>query len=290
MELRHLKYFLAVAEELNFTKAAEKLFISQPPLSRQIKELEDEVGAKLFTRNNKRVNLTDAGIYFQKETEQLLVRLESVVLKTRKISENKSGVFKIGYISSTFSKTISDLVSHLTQLYPYLTIQLFEVSTVKQIAALEQGKIDLGLLRAPVISTKIETKLWYRDPYCFVFNRNFVEIYSPDKLYSLKDQTFVFYNKDYAPRYYDSLLEICSRFGFMPGVIHESNNVNSIIQLVNSGLGVSILPLSVSKNYTSTELEFLSLKKTGFYTEVMFAFPKGDYNEVTDKAIAFLME
>ncbi len=289
MELRHLKYFLAVADELNFTKAAERLFISQPPLSRQIKELEDEVGARLFMRNNKRVQLTDAGKYFQSEIEQLMQKLDAVKLKTKKISENRSGLFKVGYISSTFSKLISALVSHLTQQYPYLTIQLYEVSSVKQIAALEQGKIDLGILRTPVISTKIETKLWFRDPYCLVFNKNQVQINSTEDFYKLKDQTFVCYNKTYAPRYYDSLLEICSGFGFIPDVVHESNNVNSIIQLVNSGLGVSILPLSVSKNYTNSELKFFSLEETGNYTEVMFAYSKDHRDDITDEAITFLL-
>lgn len=133
MELRHLKYFLAVADELNFTKAAEKLFISQPPLSRQIKELENEIGAELFDRSNKKVQLTEAGKFFKKEISAQLKQLESIVIKTRKISENISGEYRIGYISSTFSDTITKLVQFLMQQYPYLNIKLYEVSTTKQI-------------------------------------------------------------------------------------------------------------------------------------------------------------
>ena len=90
MELRHLKYFLAVAEELNFTKAAEKLFISQPPLSRQIIELEEEIQARLFIRNNKKVELTEAGKYFEKEVRELFQNLERITVKKKKISENVS--------------------------------------------------------------------------------------------------------------------------------------------------------------------------------------------------------
>ncbi len=172
MELRHLRYFLAVAEELNFTKASEKLCISQPPLSRQIKELENELGARLFERNNKKVTLTEAGKYFKEKVVNQLQDLESVVLKTRKISENANGEYRVGYISSIFSNKITKLVQFLTEKYPFLKIKLYEVSTVKQILALEHNKLDLGIIRAPLISTKIISKLWFKDSYSLVFNNN----------------------------------------------------------------------------------------------------------------------
>jgi DNA-binding transcriptional LysR family regulator len=127
MELRHLKYFLAVAEELNFTKAAEKLFISQPPLSRQIIELEEEIQAKLFIRNNKKVALTEAGEYFEKEVQNLFKDLERISVKTKKIAENVSGEFRIAYISSIYSAVISELIKHLKEQFPYVNFKLFEV-------------------------------------------------------------------------------------------------------------------------------------------------------------------
>src|SRR3954467_8830640 len=115
MELRHLKYFLAVAEELNFTKAAEKLFISQPPLSRQIMELEEEIQARLFIRNNKKVELTEAGKYLEKEVKALFQNLERISIKTKKIAENVSGEFRIAYISSIYAEVISELIKHLKE-------------------------------------------------------------------------------------------------------------------------------------------------------------------------------
>ena len=124
MELRHLKYFLAVAEELNFTKASEKLFISQPPLSRQIAELEEELQAKLFIRNNKKVELTEAGKYFEKEIKTLFQNLELISAKTKKIAENVSGEFRIAYISSIYSAVISDLIKHLKKQFPYVNFKL----------------------------------------------------------------------------------------------------------------------------------------------------------------------
>jgi len=288
MELRHLKYFLAVADELNFTKAAEKLFISQPPLSRQIKELENEIGAELFDRSNKKVQLTEAGKFFKKEISAQLKQLESIVIKTRKISENISGEYRIGYISSTFSDTITKLVQFLMQQYPYLNIKLYEVSTTKQIMALEQNKLDLAVVRAPLISTKIDSKLWFKDTYALVYNNKKISIETVDDLGILKNEVFVFFNKDYAPVYYNSLIEICAQYGFTPNVVHESNNINSIIQLVKNGLGVSIVPSSLKKSHVYPELSYLDLG-ANFSTDVLLASPKNESSQITKSAISFLL-
>lgn len=288
MELRHLRYFLAVAEELNFTKASKKLFISQPPLSRQIKELEIEIGAKLFERNNKKVTLTEAGKYFKKEVAQQLQYLESIVVKTRKISENVSGEYRIAYISSTFSETITKLVQFLMEKYPYLSIKLYEVSTSKQILALELQKLDLGILRAPLTSTKIDSQLWFKDSYSLVFNNKLTDIEKIKDLKKLKGEVFVFFNKDYAPVYYSSLIEICSQYGFIPNIVHESNNINSIIQLVRNGLGVSIVPSSLKKSHIYPELSYLDLENN-FSTDVLLATPKNEESQITDSAVSFLL-
>ena len=290
MEIRHLKYFLAVAKELNFTKAAEKLFISQPPLSRQIKELEVELGAQLFERNNKNVKLTNAGQYFEQETSQIIKTLEAVSIQTKKISENVNGEFRIGYISSTFSNTISKLVQFLTHKYPYLKIKLYETSTLKQISALEVGMLDLGILRAPIVSTKIDAKLWFKDSYSLVYNKNYMNLKSINDFGGLKEEVFVFFNKDYAPLYYNSLIEICAKYGFKPNIVHESNNINSIIQLVKNGLGISIVPSNLAKNNSSSDIVFLDLKEINLSTNVLLATPKKTNSEITDSAILYLLD
>jgi len=193
MELRHLRYFLAVANELNFTKASEKLFISQPPLSRQIKQLENEIGAKLFSRAHKKVTLTEAGKFFKAEIENQLQNLDSVVLKTKKIAENISGEYRIGYISSTFSDTITNLVQFLITKYPYLNIKLYEVSTSKQVLALEQSKLDLAIVRAPLLSTKINSQLWFKDSYSLVFNNEKTKIDLVNDFNKIENELFVFF-------------------------------------------------------------------------------------------------
>lgn len=288
MELRHLKYFLKLAEELSFVRAAEKLFISQPPLSRQIKELETEIGATLFERNNKRVVLTDAGKFYKKEMREVLNNIERINIQTKKIGENQSGEFRIAYVSSTFSGDISNLIQYLSEQYPYVNFRLYEVPTVKQIKALEEFKIDLGIVRAPVYSPKITTQLWFKDSFSLVFHKNLYSVQSDQEMESLSETTFVFFNKEYAPQYYDNLVEICAKFGFAPKVVHESNNISSIIQLVKNGLGVSIVPTNILKSHLSPELGFLELKSVGLFTDILLATPKEHHSEIAQKAIAFL--
>ncbi|TDX12582.1 LysR family transcriptional regulator [Flavobacterium sp. S87F.05.LMB.W.Kidney.N] len=289
MELRHLKYFLAVAEELNFTKASEKLFISQPPLSRQIAELEEELQAKLFMRNNKKVELTEAGKYFEKEVKTLFQDLERISLKTKKIAENISGEFRIAYISSIYSAVISDLIKHLKSQFPYVNFKLFEVSTTKQITALEQGKIEMGIIRSPIQSPKIKAHLWFQDGFSIVFNKNMIQLKSEKDILDLRDETFVFFNKDYAPHYHEVLLELCAFYGFTPKIIHEANNINSIVQLVKNGLGISIVPSNIAKSNQDSEIGFIELKKVNLFTDVSLITSKEDDSEITKTAVAFLL-
>jgi len=289
MELRHLKYFLAVAEELNFTKAAEKLFISQPPLSRQIMELEEELQARLFIRNNKKVELTEAGKYFENEVREIFQHLERISVKTKKIADNVSGEFRIAYISSIYSSVISDLIKHLKERFPYVNFKLFEVSTTRQITALEQGKIELGIIRSPIKSPKIKSQLWFQDGFSVVYNKSLIQIRSEEEIPNLKDETFVFFNKDYAPHYHEVLLELCAFYGFEPKIIHESNNINSIVQLVKNGLGISIVPSNIVKNNKDPEIGFIELKKVKLLTDVSLISSKEDDSEITKAAAAFLL-
>jgi DNA-binding transcriptional LysR family regulator len=290
MELRHLKYFLAVAEELNFTKASERLCISQPPLSRQIIELENEIQARLFIRNNKKVELTEAGKYFEKEVKDLFQNLENVTVKTKKIAENVSGEFRIAYISSIYSSEISELIKYLREQFPYVNFKLFEISTTKQISALEQGKIDLGIIRSPIKSPKIKSQLWFRDGFSVVYNKSLIQIKSEEEIPNLKDEIFVFFNKDYAPYYHEVLLELCAFYGFIPKVVHESNNINSIVQLVKNGLGISIVPSNIAKNNQDPEIGFIELKKVDLFTDVSLITSKEDDSEITKSAVDFLLK
>lgn len=290
MELRHLKYFVTLAEELSFTKAADRLSISQPPLSRQIKELETTLNARLFDRNNRRVALTAAGKYFEKEVRLVLRSLERIASQTEKISQNISGEFRIGYISSTFSGDITGLLHYLSEKYPFVSFRLYEMPTAKQVEALELGQIDLGIIRGALESTEILTRLWFRDSYSVVFNKEHIQLPSEQEIEQLKNETFIFFNKHYAPQYYASLMEICAQYGFRPKVVHESNNISSIIQLVKNGLGTSIVPTNVVKSHSDEKLGFIELRKVNLYTDVQLAVSKHHDSEIAQCALSFLLD
>jgi DNA-binding transcriptional LysR family regulator len=273
MELRHLLYFKTVAELLHFGKAAQKLFISQPPLSRQIKELEEELGVQLFLRNNKRVALTEAGKYFKSEVDAVFARLEESKTIVKQLHENESGQFKIGYISSVYQLHLAEVLKHMRDIFPFVKTSLFEVPTLTQITLLEKGELDVGILRAPVHSEQLTIKTLFFDPFMVVIPTSEKKYNISDDLTAyLKATPFIFFNKQYAPNYNDKLLEICERMGFRPDIAHEANNVHSILQLVEAGLGASILPLSLKKQHTHLKVTFIDLTHIPVNTEVVLAY------------------
>jgi DNA-binding transcriptional LysR family regulator len=273
MEIRHLLYFKTVAEELHFRNAASRLFISQPPLSRQIKELEQELGVQLFSRSNKRVALTDAGKYFKGEADAILARLEESKSIVKQIHLGESGEFKIGYISSVYQTYLAEVLKSMHQLFPYIKTSLYEVPTISQVQDLEQGKLDAGILRAPVHSEKLAVKSLFFDPFVLVIPSNGVPVNSYRELVlSIKNSPFIFFNAAFAPQYNNKLLEICERLGFKPDITHEANNVHSILQLVEAGLGVSILPASLRQQYAYLHVSFIELENIPVNTEVVLAY------------------
>lgn len=279
MELRHLLYFKTVAEELHFTKAAAKLFISQPPLSRQIKELEEELDAQLFLRSNKQVSLTNAGKYFKAEVDALFTRLEESKEIVRKIHIGVSGELKIGYISSVYQSHLAEILKSMQQEFPYLKTSLFEVPTLTQIKELEEGRLDVGILRAPVLSEKLKVESLFFDPFVVVIPLTGQQFQNKEAFADfLKNSPFIFFNKDFAPQYNQKLVEICKRMGFTPDITHEANNVHSILQLVEAGLGVSILPSSLKNQYAQLKVTFVELNDIPVNTEVVLAYKESNQN------------
>jgi DNA-binding transcriptional LysR family regulator len=275
MELRHLLYFKTVAEELHFRNAASKLFISQPPLSRQIKELEDELGVLLFTRKNKRVNLTDAGKYFKEEVNAIFARLEESRSIVQQIHKSESGELKIGYTSSVYQSHLADVLIAMRDVFPYTKTNLFEMPTLTQIKALELGSLDVGILRAPVHSNQLKVQTLFFDPFMVVIPFVKTKFKRQEELAAyIKNSPFIFFSKDFAPHYNDKLIEICGRMGFNPRIVHEANNAHSILQLIEAGLGVSILPYSLRQQYGYLKVSFIELEKMPVNTEVVLAYKR----------------
>ena len=280
MELRHLLYFKTVADELHFRKAAIKLFISQPPLSRQIKELEEELGAQLFERNNKKVSLTPAGIYLKKQTDSIFAQIAETKNIVKQLHDQMSGELKIGYISSTYHEQLMETLKEMRNVFPLLSVKLFEVPTIKQVKALEEGKLDIGIMRAPVNSEKLKVVSLFHDPFVIVVPDHAPEVNDVTQWSSyLSQQPFIFFNRDYAPVYYQKLVEICQRMGFNPEITHEANNVHSILRLVQHGAGVSILPSAIRAHFPDLKVRYADLSHLAITTEVVLAYRARHKNE-----------
>lgn len=288
MELRHLEYFRVVAEELHFRKAAERLFITQPPLTRQIKQLEEELGVLLFERSNKRVNLTPAGKYLFEETNKIFGGIDAIRMAMSQYSEGKGGELKIGFVSSTLFSKLSELLVALKGSFPQLKTRLYEVPTVKQIDAIEKGRLDVGILRAPVYSEYLEVVPLFKDDFVFVTSKNADKGGNAFTLADHKDKPFIFFNKSYATAFFNKLMEICLRHGFKPDVVHEANNVHTIIRMVEQGLGVSILPGSVAKQYERYDVSFESITNTDIQTEVVVAYRRENKNLFIERMLTLM--
>jgi len=239
MELRHIQYFKTLAEELHFGNAAKKLFISQPPLSRQIKELEIELDVELFIRNNKKVELTDAGKYFYKQVDELTRQLDRIKNTTRLIREQVSGELRLGYISSTPKTLIAKILEDLKNTFPLLQINLIEASSRRQVDALMHGKLDLSIIRGEIAENHLIQQLLFDDELCIVGPKD-----SDMTVEAVAVADFISFNSDYAPDYYQLSLDFCKQLGFRPKVKHQCNNMNAILELVRLGIGYTIAPFS----------------------------------------------
>ncbi|MGJ1406258.1 LysR family transcriptional regulator [Sphingobacterium siyangense] len=285
MEIRHLIYFKTVAEELHFGRAAERLFMSQPPLSRQIKDLEDELGVILFFRTNKRVELTEAGKYFLEEVVEILQNIEHSKTITKQIHNNISGEFKLGYISSTPKKMLATVLKQIQLKFPYLRVSLFETSTQKQKLALENGKLDLGIMRAPIYSSELLTTPLFEDPMVIVGHSQ-VEF----NAINFFNESFISFNQKYASEYHRLVINTCNRMGFEPKIVHQSNSMSSILELVSQGLGMAVVPASTIKQYPHLNLKIMKLEDMDSKTEVILVSNIKSKNSALGEFIACIQK
>lgn len=276
MEIRHLIYFKTVAEKLNFTRAAEVLHISQPPLTRQIRDLEAELGKALFHRSTARVELTEAGTYFLREATAILERLDGAREIVSQLDNSSQAVFRIGYMSSIPVETLAGIVGGLKARFPLLKTSLFEIPTIKQVRALEAGKLDVGILRAPVQSPHLKWDLVLKDRFSLVYASGG----EPD-LANLAAQDFISFNRNYARYYHAQMLGCCSYLGFEPRIVCECNHIQAILHLVKRGLGITILPSMVRLAHSHLHLNFAPLDQLPLVTEIALAYPASKTHPAT---------
>jgi DNA-binding transcriptional LysR family regulator len=259
IELRHLKYFLAVAEELHFRKAAERLFISQPGLSRQIRQLEELLQTPLFLRDKKKVHLTRAGEYLKGEVEFVLNHLEVTRKQLILIGEGQQGEVRMGFLGSAMQSVIPTLLVKLKEHYPRIKTSLEELSNTAQIGALLKDRLDIGFVRLNRVPDGLSLRPVFEDTFSLVLPQG----HDLDKktfisLRQLHEENFILFAQDYSPLYYDTVMSICEDAGFSPMVSHKSVHAQTIFRLVENHLGVAIVPSSLQKGF-NMKVKFIEL-------------------------------
>lgn len=245
VELRHLRYFLAVAEELHFGRAAERLGIAQPPLSQQIKSMEELVGHALFERKP-RVRLTPAGEALLDVARRTLAQVEEGLDLARRAGRGEEGKVTVGFAASILTTTLPEILRTYRERYPGVELRLLELSSAAQAAALADGSIDVGFVREAVG----QGGGLLCEP---VFREEFVAVLPPSHalakrrqlpLGDLAEEPFVHFPRAVAPALFDQIAEACRRAGFRPRVVQEAREWLTILGLVEAGLGVSLVPSS----------------------------------------------
>lgn len=247
MELRQLRYFIAVAEELHFTRAAERLGITQPPLSQQIQRLEAELGIALFTRDNRGVALTEAGSAFLDGARRTLAEAERALEDVHRVMQGHVGSLTVGTVSSAWYVFLPRVLRTFHKHYPDVDIVVSSINPNEQANRLLTGSLDVAVLRSNVSEPGIETEVVIPDSLMVAMPENH-RLAGRDHivLEELADETLVILPRRPNPNGYDMIAQMCLEAGFQPRVFHETMEVNAVIGLVNAGMGLSIVPASIS--------------------------------------------
>lgn len=248
MELRHLRYFIAVATELHFGMAAEKLHIAQPPLSKQIQDLEIELGFELFNRTKRSVALTPAGQAFLIEVNQIFQQLDRAIDIGRKTSRGELGQISIGFVGSATYNILPVMLQQFRDRYPDVQIELHELTTDRQLIWLREGRIDIGLIRPPIVDRALNSQVIFQESLVVALPTNHhLARLDTIELSSLAAEPFILFPRQLAPGLYDTIITICQAAGFSPQVVQECIQMQTIVSLVSANMGVSILPASIQE-------------------------------------------
>jgi DNA-binding transcriptional LysR family regulator len=261
IELRHLLYFKVLAEELHFRRAAEKLFIAQPGLSRQIKQLEESYGVPLFERNKRNVQMTEAGIYLFQEVKELFRHLDQIETQLQSFANGKISTLKLGFIGSAVQTILPELLVNLKQQQPDIELSLHELANETQLDMLEKKELDLGFVRLSETPPGLCSLPIHTEPFSLVLPNDHPLLKSSQpSLDALKDESFILFSKNYSHSYYDLVMSIFSDHKFIPKVTLRTVNALTIFNMVAQGLGVAIVPSSLKNGY-HVDVTFLELNR-----------------------------
>ena len=282
MKLRQLQYFIAVAEELSFSRAAIKLHVAQPSLSTQIKALEEEIGARLFERDKRHVSLTPAGRRFEKRAAMVLSLAESAKKEASSTEQGQLGTIDLGYTAlSMFSTMLPHAIRRFQQQQPNVVVTLRELTSLEQLHELGERTLDVGVLRKVDVAAPKGIRIveWYRTPLVAAMPKDHPRARAGSlSLSDLKDEPFIMYPRRAGTGIYWQVMELCTTAGFRPRVVREVLESSTIIGLVAAGVGIAIVPADMNCIRFSGVV-YRRITDSGAYTTLHLAQREGDRNE-----------
>src|SRR5690606_33980437 len=278
IEFRHLHYFRVLAEELHFRKAAERLFISQPGLTRQIKQMEEIYRTPLFERDKRNVKLTEAGIFLKQEVDLVFNQLNNIRTQIEKIAEGKITNLKLGFIGSAVQTILPELLAKLKVKQPLIDISLQELSNEIQLEMLVRNELDFGFVRTANYPSQIQTYPILTENFALVVPKGHpITTRKKASLSDFKEESSILFSKQYSASYYDLVMSIFRDHQFEPKVALRTVNALSIFNLVSQGIGIAIVPSSLKKGYHA-DVEFIELTHIPQRTTLYLAWNKENRN------------
>ncbi|MES2206053.1 MAG: LysR family transcriptional regulator [Pseudomonadota bacterium] len=291
MEFRHIRYFIAVAEELHFGKAAIRLNISQPPLSKQIQDLENNLGIHLLARNKHKVALTEAGKLFLEQAYIILNEVQQAEKIAQQVRLGTTGILRIGFtVSFLFTEIMHSLIKNYRAIYPNVKIRFYERSSIEQVDSLLNEKLDIGFTR-----TLFDFSLLHMEAYCLL--NEYLMVVLPDNHILCKHETvtismlaneqFILYERSQRVGLYDQIINLCIAAGFTPDISQEVRTPIAVLGLVAAGLGISIVS-SVMQHIQIPNVVYRSLKVNIDDIKVFLIHRKGNGSTLVSNFIKLL--
>jgi DNA-binding transcriptional LysR family regulator len=243
LQPEELRPLLVLAEELHFRKAAERLFVSQPALSKQIRRLEEKIGGPLFARTRRKVALTEAGRVLIPLAQKLDRESRLAFDSARAAVEGRAGVLRIGFGIATVPAILPRTILRFRREHPLVELQMRDMSTPAQVSALLDGRIDIGIVRIPIAHSELETRPLFSDRLVAATPRA-VPYDGREGLACLRDRPFICLPRSVSETFHDHVISLCRRAGFTPRVVQEASELFTILNFVRAGLGVSLVPSS----------------------------------------------
>lgn len=247
MDLRKLKYFVATAEELHFGRAARRLGLSQPPLSMQLRALEEDLGVRLFDRDNRNVALTRVGALLLTEARRILAQVDQARSLVQRAARGEHGSLSVGFITPVEYSFLPPLLREFRRHHPHVALQLHELMTDEQLAELERGTLDVGFLTGPVTGNRLAYREVMTEPLIAAIPQGHRLAASAGRLSikRLASEDVIIFPRNIAPALFDETLAFCQSAGFSLRIGQQVSQSQTIISLVSAGMGVAIVPASM---------------------------------------------